>query len=76
MQKLIQRFGAIRRAVLLPVAGAATVLALPAHAAIDVSAATSGIADAQTALLAVLAAMLTLGVAVWGVKKVVRFFGR
>lgn len=76
MQNLTQRFGAFRRAVLLPVAGAATVLALPAHAAIDVTAATTGISDAQTALLAVLAAMLTMAVAVWGVRKVVRFFGR
>lgn len=53
----------------LAVAGAA-------NAAIDVTAATTGVADASTAILAVLAAMTTLAVAVWGVRKVLRMFGR
>ena len=44
------------------------------NAAIDITAATTGISDASTAVLAVLAAMITMGVAVWGVKKVLRFF--
>lgn len=51
-------------------------LSVPAFAAIDVTAATAGVADAQTAILAVLAAMIGLGVAVWGVRKVLRMFGR
>lgn len=45
-------------------------------AAIDVAAATTGITDASTAVLAVLAAMTTFAVGVWGVKKVLRMFGR
>lgn len=51
-------------------------LSVPAFAAIDVTAATAGVADAQTAILAVLAAMIGLAVAVWGVRKVLRMFGR
>jgi hypothetical protein len=78
MEKVNQRFGAIRRALLVPVAGGVALLATAAHAdgGIDITAATSGISAAQTALLGVLAAMLTMAVAVWGVKKVLRFFGR
>lgn len=55
-------------------AGALSVLAGASNAAIDVTAATAGITDAQTAVLAVLAAMITMGVAVWGVRKVLKFF--
>ena len=47
-----------------------------AFAVIDVTAATAGVADAQTAVLAVIAVMLTLAVAVYGLKKVIRLFGR
>jgi len=47
------------------------VLASSAHATTDVSAITS----AQTDLLAYLAAMLTLAIAVWGVRKIIRNFG-
>lgn len=54
----------------------ALALSVPAFAAIDVTAATAGVADAQTAILAVLAAMIGLAVAVWGVRKVLRMFGR
>lgn len=45
-----------------------------ANAAIDITAATAGITDASTAVLGVIAAMITMAVAVWGVKKVLRFF--
>ncbi len=45
-------------------------------AEIDVSAATAGISDAQTAVLAVLAAMITMAAAIYGVKKVLRLLGR
>lgn len=48
----------------------------PAFAAIDVSAATTGVSDAQTAVLAVLAAMVTMSAAIFGVKKVLRLLGR
>ncbi len=46
------------------------------HAAIDVTAATGGVADAQTAVLAVLAVMITMSAAIFGVKKVLRLLGR
>lgn len=47
-----------------------------AHAAIDIAAATTGIADAQTAVLAVLASMIVMAAAVYGVKKVLGLIGR
>ena len=53
----------------------ALVLSQGAHAAIDVTAATTGIADAQTAVLAVLAAMITMAAAVYGVNKVLSLLG-
>lgn len=56
------------------VASGLVALTLPSFAAIDVTAATAGITEAQTAVLAVLAAMITMGVAVWGVRKVLKFF--
>lgn len=57
------------------VLGALTVAAASSHAAIDVSAATTGITDAQTAVLSVLAAMITMAAAVYGVKKVLKMLG-
>jgi len=54
----------------------ALVLSTGAQAAIDVTAATTGISDAQTAVLAVLSAMVTMGAAVYGIKKVLRLLGR
>lgn len=54
----------------------AVVLASQAHAAVDVTAATAGIADAQTAVLAVLGVMITMAAAVFGVRKVLRLIGR
>lgn len=47
-----------------------------AYAVVDVTAATTGIADAQVAVLAVLAVMITMSAAVYGVKKVLRLIGR
>ena len=60
------------------VAGGLSLLALSqgAFAAIDVTAATTGVSDAQTAVLAVLAAMITMAAAIYGVKKVLRLLGR
>ena len=43
-----------------------------ANAAIDITAATTGIADASTAVLAVLAAMIVMAAAVFGVRKVLQ----
>lgn len=54
----------------------ALVLSQGAQAAIDVTAATTGISDAQTAVLAVLAAMITMAAAVFGVRKVLNLLGR
>lgn len=48
----------------------ALVLSSGANAAIDVAAATTGVTDAQTAVLAVLAAMITMAAAIFGVRKV------
>jgi predicted phage tail protein len=78
MFELKSRLGALGRSALVPVVGGAALVAGSAFAdgGIDISAATSGIASAQTAVLGVLAAMLGMGVAVWGVRKVLRFFGR
>lgn len=45
-------------------------------AAVDVTAATAGIADAQTAVLSVLGVMITMAAAIFGVKKVLRLLGR
>jgi hypothetical protein len=64
-----------RNGIKLAVVGASLVPVL-SHAAIDTTAATAGITDAQTAVLAVIAAMITMAVAVWGVRKVLKFFGR
>lgn len=64
----------LRRLALIPAAVLAS--SGSAFAAIDVTAATTGITDASTAVLAVIAAMITMAVAVWGVKKVLKFFGR
>lgn len=47
-----------------------------AMAATDVTAATTGIADAQTAVLSVLGAMVTMAAAVFGVRKVLKLIGR
>lgn len=47
-----------------------------AHAAIDITAATTGVSDAQTAVLGVLAVMITMAAAIYGVKKVLSLLGR
>ncbi len=47
-----------------------------AFAVIDISAATGGIADAQTALLALLGALIALSAAIFGVVKVYGFIRR
>ena len=59
------------------VSGAVLAAATSAKAdGIDVTAATAGITSAQTAVLEVIAGMITMMVAVWGVRKVLRLFGR
>jgi hypothetical protein len=47
-----------------------------AHAAVDVSAVTSGIGDAQTAILSVLGGLVALSVAIFGISKVYAFIKR
>ncbi|MBX9935729.1 MAG: major capsid protein [Burkholderiaceae bacterium] len=67
------------KAASVGISSAAIVAALSAssaHAALDVTAATTAVSDAQTAMLAVLAAILTLTVGVWGLRKVIGMFGR
>ena len=69
-RKLALKYGAL--------VGGAALVAFPfsSFAVIDVAAATTGISDAQTAVLAVLAAMITMAAAIYGVKKVLRLLGR
>ncbi|MDP2144404.1 MAG: major capsid protein [Gallionella sp.] len=47
-----------------------------AQAAIDVTAVSTGISDAQTAILAILGALLTLSTAIYGLAAVQRFMKR
>jgi len=49
---------------------------VPSFAAVDIAAATTGIADAQTAVLGVLAVMITMAAAIFGVRKVLKLLGR
>lgn len=60
------------------VLGGLSVVAVSAMAdgGIDISTATAAITAAQTAVLAVLGAMVTMAGAVWGLRKIVRLFGR
>ena len=67
------RFVRDNRAVVL--AGLVVAGTVSANAAIDVTAATGGINDASTAVLAVLAVMITMAAAVFGVKKVLHLIG-
>jgi len=57
-------------------AGGLALASLSSFAAIDVTAATTGVSDASTAVLSVLAAMITMAAAIYGVKKVLRLLGR
>lgn len=64
------------RAVASLVAGLA-LSSTGAHAVvIDTAAATTGITNAQVAVLVVLGAMITMSAAVYGVKKILRLLGR
>lgn len=56
------------------IAGGLALASLSSSAAIDVTAATGGVADVGVAMLAVIAAMITVALAVYGVKKVLKFF--
>jgi hypothetical protein len=46
-----------------------------ANAVLDITAATSGITDATVAVVAVLGAMITMGAAFFGLKKIKRLIG-
>lgn len=59
----------------LAAVGAVT-LATASHAAIDVTTATTGITDAQTAVITVIGAMITFAAARYGLKKVLGLLGR
>ena len=58
------------------VAVGAVTLATASHAAIDTTAATTGIADASAAVLVVIGAMITFAAARYGLKKVLGLLGR
>lgn len=53
-----------------------SLMGLSAHAAIDVADVVSGIGEAQTAILAVIGALLALSVAIFGLSKVYSFVKR
>jgi len=55
---------------------AALVLSTGAQAAIDVTTATAGIGDASTAVLSILALMVTMAAGIYGVRKVMALFGK
>ena len=77
MKAKLQALRNLSARVCAPVVGAGMLaLSAASHATIDVTAATTGISDAQTAVLAVLAAMITMGAAVYGVRKVLSLLGR
>lgn len=50
-------------------------VASQAHAAMDTTAATAGISDATTGLLVVIGGMTTMAIAIWGARKLSKFFG-
>lgn len=51
-------------------------LSASSFAAIDVTTATAGVTDAQTALISVLGVMITMAAAVFGYRKLKALFGR
>lgn len=53
-----------------------SMFAFSAHAVIDVAAVQTGISDAQTAILAIIGALLALSTAIFGMVKVYRFVSR
>lgn len=52
------------------------VSSVPAFAAVDTAAMTAGITEAQTAILAVIGALIALSVAIFGVTKVYSFISK
>ena len=71
--------GLKHKGVRLSVVAGSALVALSAKAdpaAIDITAATAGVTAASTAVLGVIAAMTTMAVGIWAVKKVLRLFGR
>lgn len=54
-------------------AAALSMMAMSAHAIIDITGVTTGISDAQTAITSVITALLALSVAIFGIVKVYRF---
>lgn len=71
----MKRIAQFKHEVAASILGGLAVFAGAANAAIDVTSATAGITDAQTAVLAVLAAMITMAAAIYGVKKVLHLLG-
>jgi len=69
-------FAKLKAAVLMFFAFAFSVFTSAAHAVIDVSAATTGISDASVAILAVIAALMTLATTVYGIMMVYRFVSK
>jgi hypothetical protein len=76
MNKFARVIRSARAQYVAPILGAGVLaLATSSHAVIDITAATTGVADAQTAVLGVLAAMITMAAAIFGVRKVLHLLG-
>lgn len=58
------------------VAAGALTLAGASNAALDITAASTAVGDASTAVLAVIALILTMTAGLWAMKKVVALFGK
>jgi shikimate kinase len=71
----VQRGAAWASAKVLAVVSLA-MAAAAANAAVDITAATTGVSDAQTALLSLLGAFMGLSAAIYGVVKVYRFLSK
>lgn len=63
------------RAVVAAGLVAAYLVGSPAFAVLDITAATTGITDATTAVVAVLGAMIVMGAAFFGLKKIKALIG-
>lgn len=68
-----KQFSVLPRALAL---GSLAAVALPSFAAIDVTSATTAVADGSTAMLAVLGAIIGVVAVVWAMRKVIGLFGR
>ena len=68
--------GSIKKVYLVLVAMMLGIFAMPSFAIIDITAATTGITDAQTAIASLIGALLALSVSIFGIVKVYNFVSK